>query len=370
MVSVNNSTPEIPCRPLNSKTQASTPLASVPNGRVPIGGLTNREVFAMAKYLITGVAGFIGSNIAHTLIEKGEQVRGIDNFSHGRWENIADIVKDFDFRRGDITDAHAIRSACEGMDYVLHQAALGSVPRSLVDPLSTNNANVVGTVNVLEAARDASVKRVIYASSSSVYGNTPTLPKREDMPLNPLSPYAVSKSAGELYCQSFNNVLGFETVCLRYFNVFGPRQHPTSQYAAVIPKFIRQMLSGEQPTILGDGAQSRDFTFVDNVVSANLLACQAPAHKACGRVFNVATGKNVSLNELYSMLQQITGYDASPLYALERKGDVRDSLADTVEAQQALGYKTLVEFREGLQKTVEWYQGEIASWLSPVLSSQ
>jgi UDP-glucose 4-epimerase len=315
----------------------------------------------MAKYLITGVAGFIGSNLAHALIERGEEVRGIDNFSHGRWENIADVAQHFDFRNADITDAHAIRSACDGVDYVLHQAALGSVPRSLADPLATNHANVAGTLNVLEAARDAGAKRVVYASSSSVYGNTPTLPKREQMPLNPISPYAVSKCAGELYCQSFYNVLGLQTVGLRYFNVFGPRQHPTSQYAAVIPKFIRQMLQHEQPTIFGDGAQSRDFTFVDNVVAANLLACESPAHRVCGRAFNIAASKSFSLNELYSLLQQMTGFDMPPVYAAARSGDVCDSLADTTEAQEALGYRTLVPFSEGLGKTVEWYKSEIAN---------
>lgn len=312
----------------------------------------------MAKYLITGIGGFIGSNLAHALIKQGDEVRGIDNFSHGRWENIADIAHEFDFREADITDPHAVRSACEGVDYVLHQAALGSVPRSLADPRATNDANVAGTLTVLEAARESGVKRVIYASSSSVYGNTPTLPKQERMPLNPISPYAVSKCAGEMYCQSFYNVLGLETVSLRYFNVFGPRQHPTSQYAAVIPKFIRQLLKGEQPTIYGDGMQSRDFTFVDNVVAANLLACQAPGHKACGRAFNIAAGRNFSLNQLYSLLQQIMGCSIQPAYATKRGGDVRDSLADTTEAQQALSYRTLVEFQEGLRKTVEWYKSE------------
>lgn len=323
----------------------------------------------MAKYLITGVAGFIGSNLAHALIDRGEAVRGIDNFSHGRWENIADIARRFDFLNADITDAHAMRSACDGIDYVLHQAALGSVPRSLDDPKGTNQANVTGTLSVLEAARDAGVKRVIYASSSSVYGNTPTLPKREHMPLNPISPYAISKCAGELYSRGFYNVLGLETVCLRYFNVFGPRQHPTSQYAAVIPKFIRQMLNGEQPTIFGDGKQSRDFTFVENVVSANLLACESPAYKACGRAFNIAAGKSFSLNELYSLLQQITGFDKPPIYSAERAGDVRDSLADTAQAQAAMGYKTLVAFAEGLAKTVEWYKSEIANELHAVSGS-
>src|SRR5215471_1255171 len=313
----------------------------------------------MAKYLITGIAGFIGSNLAHALIEQRATVRGIDNFSHGRAENIADIAGKFDFRQEDITDRHAIRSACEEVDYVLHQAALGSVPRSLADPRATNEANVAGTLTVLEAARESGVKRVIYASSSSVYGNTPTLPKQERMPPNPISPYAVSKCAGEMYCQSFYNVLGLETVSLRYFNVFGPRQHPTSQYAAVIPKFIRHLLKGEPPTIFGDGMQSRDFTYVDNVVSANLLACQAPGHKACGRAFNIAAGRSFSLNELYSLLQQIIGCRVQPAYAAKRSGDVRDSLADTTEAQQALNYRTLVAFQEGLQKTVQWYKSEI-----------
>jgi UDP-glucose 4-epimerase len=324
----------------------------------------------MAKYLITGVAGFIGSNLAHALIDRCKEVRGIDNFSHGRWENIVDIAHRFDFRNADINDAHAIRSACDGVDYVLHQAALASVPRSLVDPVATNHANVAGTLSVLEAARETGVKRVIFASSSSVYGNSSTLPQREHMPLNPVSPYAVSKSAGELYCQSFCNVLGLETVCLRYFNVFGPRQHPTSQYAAVIPAFIRQMLDGEQPTIFGDGKQSRDFTFVDDVVAANLLACEAPAHKVCGRAFNIAAGKKVTLNELYSVLRQITGFDQPPVYAAERPGDVRDSLADTGEAHEAMGYKTLVSFPEGLEETVQWYRREIATHPRAACSSR
>jgi UDP-glucose 4-epimerase len=314
----------------------------------------------MAKYLVTGVAGFIGSNIAHALIERGEDVRGIDNFSHGRRENITGILGKLDFREADITDLDAISSACEGVEYVLHQAALGSVPRSLVNPLASNHANVVGTLSVLQAARDAGVRRVIYASSSSVYGDTPTLPKRESMSSNPISPYAVSKYAGELYAKSFHSLLGLETVCVRYFNVFGPRQHPTSQYAAVIPKFIRQMLSGERPTIFGDGKQSRDFTFIENVISANLLACHAPPEKVCGRFFNIAAGKNFNLNEVYSLLQELTGFSESPQYAAARSGDVQDSLADTRLAQEAMGYKTLVEFKEGLRRTVAWYRAEFA----------
>jgi nucleoside-diphosphate-sugar epimerase len=312
----------------------------------------------MPRYLVTGAAGFIGSNIVHSLVERNESVRGVDNFSHGRRENIAPILDRFDFRQADITDLDAMRSACEGVDYVLHQAALGSVPRSLEDPLATNHANIVGTLTVLQAARTAKVKRVVYASSSSAYGDTPTLPKRENMPANPISPYAVSKYAGELYAQSFFKVMGVETVSLRYFNVFGPRQHPSSPYAAVIPKFIRLMLSGEQPVMFGDGTQTRDFTFIDNVVSANLLACRAPAAEVCGKMFNVAAGKRFSLNELYSALQQLTGFSTPPTFAPGRTGDVHDSLADTSAAEKAMGYRTLVEFEEGLRRTVEWYRAE------------
>jgi UDP-glucose 4-epimerase len=315
----------------------------------------------MAKYLITGVAGFIGSNIAHALVAQGNQVRGIDNLSDGRIENLAGILDRFDLRQADITDDDALRSACMGMDYVLHQAARGSVPRSLDDPVGSNHANVVGTLKVFQAAREAGVRRVVIASSSSVYGDTPTLPKREEMACAPISPYAVSKYAGELYAQSFARLLGLETVCLRYFNVFGPRQHPTSQYAAVIPKFIRAMLQGEQPTIFGDGQTSRDFTFVDNVVSANLLACQAPAERVAGQVFNVATGKGFSLNQLYTLLQELTGYNSPPAYAPARSGDIRDSLADSSRARQAMGYETLVDFKEGLRRTVDWYRQEFTA---------
>ena len=315
----------------------------------------------MSKYLVTGVAGFIGSNIAHALVAQGHQVRGIDNLSDGRMGNLTGILDRLDLRQADITDDTAIGSACEGIDFILHQAARGSVPRSLADPVGSNHANVVGTLKVFQAAREAGVKRVVIASSSSVYGDTPTLPKREDLPCAPISPYAVSKYAGELYAQSFAGLLGLETVSLRYFNVFGPRQHPTSQYAAVIPKFIRAMLQGEQPVIFGDGETSRDFTFVDNVVSANLLACQAPAEKVSGQVFNVATGKGYSLNQLYSFLQELTGYRGAAKYAAGRSGDIRDSLADSGRAQQAMGYKTLVDFKEGLRKTVEWYRQEFVS---------
>lgn len=283
-------------------------------------------------------------------------MRGIDNFCHGRRENLESILHRIDLREADITDDDAVRSACTGVDYVLHQAALGSVPRSMADPVGSNQANVVGTLKVLQAAREAGVKRVVYASSSSVYGDTPTLPKREEMPGSPISPYAVSKYAGELYAQSFARVLGLETVSLRYFNVFGPRQHPTSQYAAVIPKFVRAMLQGEQPTIFGDGSQSRDFTYIDNVVSANLLACAAPANKVSGRVFNVAAGRAFSLLQTYHELAEIMGFNQPPLFGPPRSGDIRDSLADTTRAQQAMGYRTLVEFKDGLSRTVQWYK--------------
>lgn len=313
----------------------------------------------MAKYLVTGAAGFIGSNLVHSLLARGETVCGIDNFSHSRPENIADVLDQFDFRHADVTDLHAVRSACKGMDFILHQAALASVPRSLDDPLATNHANVVGTLTVLQAARATGVKRVVYAGSSSAYGDTPGLPKRESMPSNPISPYAISKYAGELYAETFYRLLGVETVSLRYFNVFGPRQHPSSPYAAVIPKFIRQMLNGEQPVVFGDGTQTRDFTFIENVVSANLLACVAPAADVCGKIFNIAAGKKLSLNELYSMLQKLTGFSRPPRYSPSRAGDVHDSLADISAAEKAMGYRTLVGFEEGLRRTVDWYRAEM-----------
>jgi UDP-N-acetylglucosamine/UDP-N-acetyl-alpha-D-glucosaminouronate 4-epimerase len=318
----------------------------------------------MSKYLITAIAGFIGSNLAHTLVGLGHQVRGIDNFSHGRRENLRDIESKIDLREADITDQYAIGSACEGMEYILHQAALASVPRSLADPVGSNHANVVGTLCVLRAAKEVGAKRVVFASSSSVYGNSPTLPKHEIMPCCPISPYAVSKYSCELYAQSYSGVLGLETVGLRYFNVFGPRQHPTSQYAAVIPKFIRAMLNGEQPTIFGDGKQSRDFTYIDNVVSANLLAASAPADRVSGKSFNVAVGKSFSLIEMYSLLQELTGFQKQVLFVSSRAGDVRDSLADITSSQGAMGYQPAVEFKEGLRRTVEWYKEEFA----PVLA--
>ena len=310
----------------------------------------------MATYLVTGIAGFIGSAVARGLLERGERVRGIDNFSTGKRENIAEILGQIDFREVDLLDAAGVAEACKGVDYVLHQAALPSVPKSIKDPVASNRANVDGTVNLLVGARDAQVKRVVYAASSSAYGDTPTLPKREDMTPNPISPYAVAKLTGELYMRSFYRVYGLETVSLRYFNVFGARQDPTSQYSGVMAKFTTQMLRGETPTIFGDGETSRDFTYIDNVVSANLLACSASAEKVAGRVFNTATGYRITLTQLAAALKKLTGYAGEVKYGPERAGDIKHSLADIAEAERAMGYKVLVAFEEGLKRTVEWYK--------------
>ena len=315
----------------------------------------------MAKYLVTGVAGFIGSNLARTLLARGEEVRGVDNLSTGKQENIEDIVDRLDFRQCDLLDLEAMRAACQGMDYVLHQAAIASVPRSVADPLGANRANVDGTLNLLVAARDAQVKRVVFAASSSAYGDTPTLPKHEEMISSPISPYAVSKLAGELYMQSFWRVYGLETVCLRYFNIFGPRQDPNSPYSGVLARFITFMLSGRQPIIFGDGEQSRDFTYVDNAVAANLLACSAPAAQVTGKVFNAATGYQVTLNRTVAVLRQITGYEGPVEYGPDRAGDIKHSFADISQAQKHLGYHPSVGFEEGLKRTVAWYRTQSAS---------
>jgi UDP-glucose 4-epimerase len=309
----------------------------------------------MAKYLVTGAAGFIGSSLVRALLDRGDEVRGIDNFATGRRENLTEVLSRIDFRQIDILDLDSLREACEGVDYVLHQAAIPSVPKSVLDPIGSNRANVDGTVNVLVAARDAKVKRVVYAASSSAYGDTPTLPKYEAMTPNPISPYAVAKLASELYMTSFYRCYGLETVCLRYFNIFGPRQDPSSQYSGVLAKFSMQMLRGEQPTIFGDGQTSRDFTYIDNAVSANLLACSAPASECAGRVFNCATGRRITLNEVFEALKQLTGYTGSVKYAPERRGDIKHSLADISQAEKHLGYKVLVNFEDGLRRTVEWY---------------
>jgi UDP-glucose 4-epimerase len=312
----------------------------------------------MSLYLITGVAGFIGSSLARAVLSRGDQVRGVDNLSTGNRENISDILDRIDFREADIVDLDAMHKSCAGVDFVLHQAAIPSVPKSVLDPLGSNRANIDGTVNVLVAARDAKVKRVVYAASSSAYGDTPTLPKHEEMKPDPISPYAVAKLASEQYMISFYRCYGLETVCLRYFNIFGPRQDPSSPYSGVLAKFITQMLRDEQPTINGDGEQSRDFTYIDNAVDANLLACTAPATKAAGQMFNVATGRRVTLNETFRLLQSLTSYTGKPKHGPERGGDIKHSLADISKAEAGLGYKPKVDFEEGLRRTVDWYQGK------------
>lgn len=309
----------------------------------------------MAKYLVTGVAGFIGRSIAAALLARGETVRGVDNFITGKQENLLGL-DGLEFLRGDLADPAVCAAACEGIEIVFHEAALASVPRSVADPVATNVNCVNATLNLLVAARAAGVRRVIYAGSSSAYGDTPTLPKREDMLPNPISPYAVAKLAGEQYMRSFARVYGLETVTLRYFNVFGPFQDPTSQYSGVLAVFCRRMLAGEQPTIHGDGEQSRDFTYIDNVVHANLLAAAAPADKVSGAVMNAATGNRITLNDTFRMLSELTGYTGAPAYGSPRAGDIRDSLADISLAGELLGYKPQVDFREGLRRTVEWYR--------------
>jgi nucleoside-diphosphate-sugar epimerase len=310
----------------------------------------------MAIYLITGIAGFIGSTLARAVLARGGEVVGFDNFSTGKHENLSGVLDRIQFHEADLLDLDALHRACRGVDYVFHQAAIPSVPRSVKDPLANNQANVDGTLNLLVAARDAKVKRVVYAASSSAYGDTPTLPKREDMLPNPISPYATAKLASEYYMASFYRCYGLETVCLRYFNVFGPRQDPSSPYSGVLAKFITQMLDGEAPTIFGDGRQSRDFTYVDNVVEANLLASAAESREVAGRVFNVATAQRVDLFRTFEILKKLTGYSGEVKYGPERAGDVKDSLADISLAEKHLGYKPMVDFEEGLARTIAWYR--------------
>jgi UDP-glucose 4-epimerase len=310
----------------------------------------------LAQYLVTGAAGFIGRSIAAALLERGESVRGIDNFIAGKRSNLVGLEA-MEFIEGDLTNPQDCARACKGVEFVFHEAALASVPRSVADPASTNLHCVTATLNILVAAREAGVRRVVYAGSSSVYGESPVLPKEESMVPAPISPYAVAKLAGEHYMQSFSRVYGLETVVLRYFNVFGPFQDPTSHYSGVLAIFCRRMLAGEQPTIYGDGEQSRDFTFIANVVRGNLLAASAPAEKVSGRMMNLATGSRITLNDTFKILRDLTGYQGEPAYAPQRSGDIRDSLADIHLAEDLLGYKPVVDFREGLRQTVEWYRG-------------
>jgi len=307
----------------------------------------------VARYLVTGGAGFIGSHIAERLVERGDSVVVLDNLSTGKAENLAGFRDRITFIEGDLRDLDTVKRACGGVDYVLHEGALASVPRSIADPMASNEVNVNGTLNLLAAARDAGVKRVVYAGSSSVYGDTPTLPKQEDMPANPLSPYAISKYAGEMYCQVFTRLYDTEAVVLRYFNVFGPRQDPTSQYAAVIPLFVTALRRGEAPHVFGDGEQSRDFTYVANVVEANLLACEAS--EAAGQVINVACGDRITINELIKVMQQLLEVDTKPVYDQPRPGDVKHSMADITRARDLLGYGVVVPLEEGLRRTVEWF---------------
>jgi nucleoside-diphosphate-sugar epimerase len=310
----------------------------------------------MAKYLITGIAGFIGSSLARALVERGEEVRGVDNYLTGKAANLAGYYDQIDFREVDLRDASAIRTACEGIDYILHIGALPSVPLSVAHPEPSHRCNVEGTFNVLEGARAEGVKRIVYAGSSSAYGNQPILPSKESMRPMPISPYAVQKLVGEYYMSSYWQVYGLETVSLRYFNVFGPRQGADSPYSGVLAKFIQQMLEGTRPTIFGTGDQGRDFTYIDNIISANLLACAAPAEKVAGRVFNTACGGQYTLKQIYQLLAKLTGFERPPLYAKSRTGDILHSQADISAAAEAFGYRPLIGVEEGLQRTVEWYR--------------
>ncbi|GGG92034.1 SDR family oxidoreductase [Silvibacterium dinghuense] len=315
----------------------------------------------MARYLVTGCAGFIGSWLTQTLIERGDVVRGLDNFETGRKENLAAIDGKFEFVHCDLRDAEATARACEGVDSIFHVAALPSVPRSVLDPRTSHTANIDGTFNLLEGARAAGVKRVVYSASSSAYGNQPGFPRVETMVPMPIAPYPVQKLTGEYYMKSFWQVYGLETVCLRYFNIFGPRQVPDSPYSGVMAKFTLQMMQGERPSIHGDGEQGRDFTYVANAVSANIKAMEAPVENVSGRVFNVACGDRHTLNDTFRVLAQLLGFKEQPIYGPPRTGDIKDSLADISAAREAFGYDPAIGFEEGLRRTVEWYKEQYAA---------
>lgn len=312
----------------------------------------------MALFLVTGGAGFIGSNITSALLERGEKVRVIDDLSTGKLENIESLSGNIEFIEGDICDFDCVQKAVKDVDYILHQAALPSVPRSIKEPIASNRVNVEGTLNLLVAGRDANCKKLVMASSSSVYGDTPTLPKHEEMAPQPMSPYATSKLAAEKYAMNFHKVYGFPTVALRYFNVFGPRQDPNSHYAAVLPKFIKAMLSNEPPVIYGDGEQSRDFTYIENVVHANLLACESDA---AGCYLNTACGGRYTLNHLIEVLEEVMGVSANQEYQAPRVGDVKHSHAAIELARKNIGYSPLVSFKDGVKKTVAWYREKFDS---------
>jgi nucleoside-diphosphate-sugar epimerase len=307
------------------------------------------------RYLVTGGAGFIGSNMVDELVRRGHSVVVLDDLSTGKEANLSGVRSKIDFRAGSITDLAKAQSACKGADYVIHLAARTSVPKSVKDPLETNKVNIDGTLNVLVAARDAKVKRIVYAASSSAYGETPTLPKTEAMRPEPISPYGVTKFVGELYAQVFGRVYGLENASVRYFNVFGPRQDPTSQYSGVLSRFMLAILEGESPVVYGDGEQSRDFTYIDNVVDETLRACEASG--ASGKVFNGGTGARITLNEVLKLLEKITGKKVQAKYDPPRTGDIRDSQADISLARKVLGYEPRVHFEDGLKRTWEWYKG-------------
>ncbi|MBM4403007.1 MAG: SDR family oxidoreductase [Candidatus Cloacimonetes bacterium] len=307
------------------------------------------------RFLVTGGAGFIGSNIVRRLLIDGHEVRVLDNFATGKRENILPLMKNPNLTmiEGDLRSFHIVRDAVKGVDFVLHQGALPSVPRSINDPITSNDVNILGTLNILEAAKEFKVKRVVCASSSSIYGNSESLPKVETMPVNPMSPYALTKYAQERYSQIFYELYGLETVSLRYFNVFGPNQDPTSQYSAVIPKFIKLIMNDKRPVIYGDGSQSRDFTFVENNVEANIMACFAT--KAPGEVINIACGERFTLMDLVNLINKILGKNVEPIFEAERPGDVKHSLAGIEKAQHLLGYNVKIDFVEGLSQTIEFF---------------
>lgn len=311
----------------------------------------------MERYLVTGGAGFIGSHLVETLLKAGNFVRVLDDFDTGKRESIESFTGELEIVEGSIVNRDTLTSAMQGIDYVLHQAARGSVPRSIQDPIGTHEANITGTLNVLLAARDAKVKRVVAASSSSVYGETPTLPKKEVMTPAPKSPYAISKLTGEYYCRVFSEVYGLETVALRYFNIYGPRQNPNLQYAAVIPIFINHMLHGRPCVIYGDGEQTRDFTFVEDCVKANLLACKTPG--IAGNFYNIACGKQTSVNQLFELIKEIVGTDIPPVYEPARAGDVKYSYASIKKAKEQMQFKPDFRLKKGLKKTVQWYKKQL-----------
>ena len=310
----------------------------------------------MSKYLITGGAGFIGSNLARFVLQQGHKVVILDNFATGKRENLTAIADQIVLIEGDIRDKIAVVKAMEGCTAVFHQGALGSVPRSINDPITSHDVNVNGTINILETARELGIKRIVFAASSSAYGNQPISPKQEDMPVLPISPYAATKASCEAYMQAYADAFGMETVSLRYFNVFGPRQDPFGAYAAVIPAFVSSLLKGKSPEVYGDGEQSRDFCYIENVCQANWLAANAPAENCDGKPINIACHESVTLNQILSKLQELLKTDVQAVYQADRPGDVKHSLADIRRAKEKIGYVPLVMFDEGLEKAIDWYQ--------------